>query len=643
MALDIVTQDYETFWASDYTLSKLTTEAYVRDRRFEVILCGFQINAEKPFWVPQPDIPAALRDLRLDKRAVVYHHGHFDGLITNLHYGVKPKLIFDTLGMARALHGANAGLGLGKLAPRYGLQDKGDETKYTLGKRFRDFTPEQLQRYGDYCLNDVDLTYQLALRMIPQFSKRELLIHDQVIRMFTEPCLRLDSALLDQYRQRLSAEKMVLLLRAGVQQGDLMSNDKFAQCLMDLGVDPPRKISPTTGKETWAFAKTDPGMQALQEHDDSAVQVLVEARLKNKTTIAEKGAERLIGMAMRGPATVYLKYSGASGTHRLSGGDGFNWQSMKRGSDLRNAVEAEDGELVVVADSSTIEARLLDWIAGQEDMVEVYRKQDAKTGPDMYCTIAEKVYGRKIDKILDPDERQLGKTTKLGLGFSMGADKFVLAVRAQAKETVRDENGVPILGADNKPLQKPMVITRDFAQFVVDVYRNGHPQVKKLWRRGEDALKMIAAGEIGKAVDFRGIVKTCKDGLILPNGMRILYPDLRKVKCESGPYEFEWEFWNGRTRERIFSGKVVENFIQALARIIVFDQCYDALVQAPREAAARWAHSVHDEGVFKIKAFYAPWFLDVLINEFRRPPSWAPDLPLNGEGGFNKRYGQCKK
>jgi DNA polymerase len=629
--MDLITGDFETYYADGYTLSgkDTTTESYVRDVRFETILCSFKVNAERPFWVPRDDVPAALRDLQLERRAFLAHHAHFDGLILSDHYGVRPRLILDTLGMARALHGANGRLSLAKLAERYGLGVKGDEVINARGLHFADFGAQQLERYGDYSCNDSELAWQLAQRMVPRFSRDELAINDQIVRMFTEPVLELDVDLLHAYAERLRVEKLTLMLQAGVQRADLMSADKFAQALMDLGVEPPRKVSPAWLKKSpderpatpvmvYAFAKTDPEMQALQEHPNEQVQMLVEARLKNKTTIAEKGAQRLMGMASRGAATVYVKYSGAA-THRLSGGDKFNWQSMKRKSDLRNAVMAPAGHVVVVADSSQIEARVTDWLAGQDDMVEVFRRHDAGQGPDPYCVLGEKIYGRVITKEDDPDERHLSKKAKLGLQYGMGWERFGLTVRGEAKT------------AEGRPL----ILAPAFSLHVVEVYREAHYQVKKLWRRGEAALAEIAQGTVGVAVDFRGIVRTCTDGLIMPGGLKILFPDLQYDKAAS-----EWTFWNGKSREKIYGPKVIENIVQCLARIIVFGQC----LATQREAAelARWVHSMHDEGIFVTHAYYAPWLLGTLMRHMRTPPAWAADLPLNSEGGFHQRYGQAK-
>ena len=528
--MDLITLDMETYYANDYTLSRLTTEAYVRDPRFEAILCGFKVNDQPAYWVDAPDIPRELARLDIGNNAVLCHHAHFDGLILSHVYGVTPKAWFDTLSMARGALGQKVKMGLAALAERFGLGQKGVEVELAKGKRRRDFGGSDLMRYGEYCVNDVELTYRIFQKLLPAFQKSELKIVDMVIRMFTEPSLYLDSEILSEYVGDIRADKTGALLRAGIQLPDVMSNDKFAVALENLGVVPPTKISPATGKETWAFAKTDPGMEALAEHPDEDVQALVAARLKNKTTLAETRGVRLIDMATRGAAPVYLKYSGAEQTHRLSGGDKMNWQNMGRGSKLRQAVISHPDDAIVVGDSSNIESRVLDWLAGQNDAVEVYRKADAKLGPDAYCVMAERIYHRTITKDNDPDERQMGKVAKLGLGYAMGHVKFVQTVRVMAKKKITEQE----------------------SRHIVMVYRDTHPMVMDLHQRAEKALGFIAKGVEGVSVDFRGVIKTCAEGLLLPNGMKIKFPDLQKDKDG-------WSYWDGRSRVRIYGGKVVEN------------------------------------------------------------------------------------
>ena len=615
--MDIYTIDFETYYAKDYTLSKLTTEEYVRDPRFEAIIVGVKKNSDPAYWVDQHLIADHLHSLELHNHAVIAHHAHFDGLILSHHYGIRPKVWFDTLSMARAIHSHELrSLSLKALAEHYNVGAKGEEVLLARGKHRADFTPQEIHEYGNYCVNDCQLETFLFHAMLPRFPKSELKLIDLTIRLFTEPLMHIAAPVLEEYVKDIRVEKSTLLLQAGIQLTDVMSNEKFADALRRLGVEPPMKVSPTTGKLTYAFAKTDTAMEELAEHPDDAVQTLIAARLKNKTTINETRAVRMIGMSQRGPACVYLKYYGASGTGRMSGGDKMNWQNFGRGGKLRQAVIAPPGHLLVVGDSSTIEARVLDYIACQEDAVEVYRKADRKEGPDAYCTLAEAIYNYKVTKADNPDERQMGKIAKLGLGYGMGAPKFQSAVRVQTKGEV--------------------IIEDAMAARVVTVYREKHPHVMALHKRAGQALALISKGKEGVAIDPRGIVRTCKEGILLPNGMKIYYPDLKFVADGSKYGGGEWTFWNGKKREHIYGGKVVENIVQALARIIVMDQ---TLLVAERVPVVM---SVHDEVVGCVAERYAVKAERFVLSRLRVPPAWALDLPLNSEGGCAVSYGEAK-
>ena len=605
--MDLYTLDFETYYGPDYTLSSMTTEAYIRDPRFETILCGFKRNDEPGYWVDGPDVPRELDRIGVHNCAVLAHHAHFDGLILSHHYGQYPKVWFDTLSMARAVLGGKAGLALAKLAERLGVGVKGKEVLQARGFRRREFTDSFLDMYGEYCINDCDLEHALFTKLLPHFQQGELKLIDMTIRMFTEPRITLNSAVLTEHLQRVQADKLTALLRAGIQLADVRSDAKFALALEALGVDPPTKISPTTGKVAFAFAKTDPQMEALAEHPDEDVQALIAARLKNKTTIEESRTIRMLDMATRHTAPVYLKYYGADQTGRHSGGDKMNWQNLGRKGKIRDAIEAPDGEELCVGDSSNIEARVLDWLAMQEDAIQVYRNYDAGVGPDVYCVLAGRIYGREISKSKDPAERQMGKTAKLGLGYGMGHDKFATAARSQVGRIV------PI----------------DEAHAIVTTYRTAHPAVTRLWDRATDALRYIAAGREGVAVDPRGVIVTCAGGLRLPNGMVIKYLDLQKDRDG-------WSYFNGRTREKIYGAKMVENCVQALARIIVMDQSVEINRYLPV------VMSVHDEAVTVAAADDAADATEYMLEAMRKPPVWGADIPLNSEGGHNQSYGRAK-
>jgi hypothetical protein len=425
--------DFETYYADDYSLSKMTTEEYVRDPRFEAILMGYSVDGGEPSYVSGPgSIQTLLDAMDIENNAVVAHHAHFDGLIMSHHFGHCPKVWFDTLSMGRAHHGIDVGGSLGKLLKFYNSPFvKGDEVINAKGKRRADFSAADLARYGLYCANDAVSTQWLLHQMMPHFVKGELRQIDRIIRMFTEPQLMLDEQWLRDYAEDIKANKLTLLFEAGVTLDEVMSNEKFATALMRQGVQPPMKISPTTGKRTYAFAKTDKKLQELAEHDDPAVQALVAARLGNKSTINETRAIRMANMSQRGAACMYYKYAGAMQTMRVSGGDKMNWQNLQRvqfdsetgglkAGHLRYAIYAPEGKVLVVCDSSNIESRVLDWLAGQTDMVQVYIANDRGEGPDVYCVMASKLYGRDITPA-DKVERQSGKVIKLGCGLRHGA------------------------------------------------------------------------------------------------------------------------------------------------------------------------------------------------------------------------------
>jgi hypothetical protein len=404
--MDIITIDFETYYDKDYSLSKITTEAYVRDPRFEVIGVGIKVNNEPADWYSGENVGGFLRPIDYSDKAILCHNTMFDGAILSWHFGIKPKLWLDTLSMARPLHAMTVGGSLKALATYYKLGEKGDEVVRALGLRRLDFTPEQLSAYGDYCMQDVELTYRLFKEISKGFPTSELLVIDQTLRMFTEPKLMIDTAVLDAHLTAIKDRKRVLLYKLGGEDKAkkiLMSNVKFAALLERLGVEPPMKVSPTTGKETYAFAKNDTQFTALLEHDSAAVRALVEARLGTKSTIEETRTQRFTEIAQRGLLPVPLLYYGAH-TGRFSGTDKVNLQNLPRGGALRKALVAPAGYKIVAADSSQIEARLVAYLSGQNDLVQSFRE-----GRDVYSEFATDVYGRKITKG-DKVERHVGKT-----------------------------------------------------------------------------------------------------------------------------------------------------------------------------------------------------------------------------------------
>lgn len=409
MSVDILTVDFETYYDKAFSLSKLTTEEYVRDPRFEVIGVSVAVNEEQPTWFSgtKKQVKRFLDGYDWRNSAALAHNAMFDMAILNWHFDIRPKRILDTLSMARALDGPDAGNSLAKLAERHGAGVKGDEVIHAIGMRRLDFGQLQLAAYGAYCNNDVMLTYRLFQHMMERFPTSELRLIDLTIRMFTEPVLELDKSALTAHLTDVKEKKEKLLSKAITSKDNLMSNPQLAETLRSLGVEPPMKISATTGRDTYAFAKSDEAFKALLEHEDPVVQAIVSARLGVKSTLEETRTKRFIGIAERGRLPIPLRYYAAH-TGRWGGDDKVNMQNLPRKSPLKKALKAPEGFVVIDCDSSQIEARTLAWLAGQEDLVEAFDR-----GEDVYKIMASAIYGKSTEDITN-DERFVGKTTILG-------------------------------------------------------------------------------------------------------------------------------------------------------------------------------------------------------------------------------------
>ena len=414
----ILTIDFESYYDKQFSLSKLTTEEYVRDERFQTIGVGVKRGDEPAVWFSGSDDETRefLGTFNWKESLCLAHNSMFDAAILSWKYDIRPRGWLDTLSMARAYHGVEVGGSLAKLSEYYELGEKGTEVVKALGKRREDFTAEDLAQYGEYCKNDVELTYKLFHCLADKFNKTEIKLIDLTLRMFFDPVLELDLGLLEQHLEEVKDKKDSLLLACKADKETLMSNEKFAQLLWSLGVEPPTKISPTTGRQTFAFAKTDDEFKALAEHEDERVQALVAARLGVKSTLEETRTQRFIDIAKRGSLPVPLRYYAAH-TGRWGGDDKLNLQNLPRKSMLKKAIMAPEGYVLINSDSSQIEARTLAWLSGQDDLVGAFER-----GEDVYKIMASKIYSKPVEEI-NEDERFVGKTTILGC---IGAGTLVL-------------------------------------------------------------------------------------------------------------------------------------------------------------------------------------------------------------------------
>lgn len=601
----IITVDFETYYDRDFSLSKMTTEEYVRDDRFEVIGVAVKVDDADTQWFSgtYSETFHFLGQFKWNEAFVLAHNTMFDGAILSWKFGIKPMAWLDTLCMARATDG-DVGNSLAKLAERYNLGVKGHEVVAAMGKRREAFSAQDLERYGNYCRNDVDLTYDLFQRVGPRFGKTELRLIDLTLRMFTEPVLELNLPLLEQHLEEVKARKERLLVAADSDRETLLSNDKFAALLQSIGVEVPTKISPTTGKEAWALAKSDDGLKQLADHPDERVQALVAARLGTKSTLEETRTQRFIGIAKRGTMPVPLRYYAAH-TGRWGGDDKLNLQNLPRSGRLKQAIVPPTGYVVINADSSQIEARTVAWLAGQEDLVDAFDK-----GEDVYKIMASAIYGKSVDSITK-DERFVGKTTILGAGYGMGASKF--------------RNQLKVFGVD---------LPETECQRIIAVYREKYPRIPALWRQAQKSLEAFIQSKttpIGTQPQAL-CIDTAHDGSTgfkLPSGLFLRYPKLRRDNEDA----FEYSTRTGYTK--IYGGKVVENFTQAIARCAVGEQ----MLRISKKYKV--ALTVHDSVVCVVKEAEAKEAVAYVEDCMKWRPKWAQTLPLTCEVGYATNYGEA--
>ena len=606
----IITLDFETYYDKPFSLTKLTTEEYIRDDRFEVIGVAVAVDDGIPEWFSgtQAETKAFLKKFDWENALALAHNMQFDGAILNWHFGIKPKGYLDTLCMARAVHGVDAGGSLKALAERYQVGVKGDEVIRAEGKRRTDFYDVDLDLYGKYCINDVAITYDLFKILAKTFPTKELKVIDTTLKMFIQPSLVLDKTMLEEHLENVKNLKAKLLDSAQADIDDLMSSDRFAELLKALGVVPPTKISARTGKEAWAFAKTDEEFKALLEHTDPRVQALVSARLGNKTTLEETRTQRFIDISTRGLLPVPIKYYAAH-TGRWGGDDKINLQNLpSRGNNagkLKKSIRAPDGYMMIDCDSSQIEARTVAWLAGQNDLVEAFDK-----GEDVYKIMASAIYGKDVEEI-SKDERFVGKTTILGAGYGMGSQKFQVQLKTFGVEIEADE-----------------------ANRIIQVYRKTYDQIPELWKQAQKCIESI----VDKKVAPFGAVDAVKfdpieGGFLLPSGLWQRYDGLERVYDADGKVQYQYKTRKGAVK--IYGGKVVENLCQAIARCVIAEQM---LLIGKRYRVVLTVHDAVACLAPKEEVVEAQLYVEECM---KTRPAWAQTLPLSCESGVGKSYGEC--
>jgi DNA polymerase I-like protein with 3'-5' exonuclease and polymerase domains len=627
--------DWETYYSKEYTLSKLMTSQYVLDERMEEIGVGLGLGGALPVWFSgdRSYIHRVLSKIPWDRTLAIAHNAIFDAAILEWIYGYKPAKWFCTMMASRPFVVPYTGrMSLSAVAKWFDFGVKGNAVLSALGKHRADFSSQELREYGEYCCNDVVLTSRIWEKLSGILPSDEQDLLDLTIKKFVRPKLKLNANALETRLCNIQAEKDVIvvdLAKKGMTPEALRSRTQFAAALELQGVKVPKKLSKTAkdehghAKETFAFSKQDAEFMELLITGNDTVREFVQARLKLMSTMEETRLARLIDVAALNVGgncllPVPLLYYGAH-PGRFSGLDKINLQNLPRikfladgktqdpeSGWLRRSIIAPDGHVIIAADLSNIEARIVAALAGQHDMVNDFRLRR-----DLYALFASRIYGRLIDKKNNPEERFVGKTCILGLGYGMGWAKFLMQmILARAKGVSSPED----------------------AKRIVYLYRDVYDKIPMLWAQLESYLRKCTDPA---ALFTFGPLTFMHERIVLPNGMPLIYPGL-KISGDQLEFVSKRAVEEGASN-KLWGGAITENVVQALARIII--------ARAELRLAKLGLQSVlqvHDELVYCVPEKHAEAVKKAVALSMRASVDFLPNLPIDCEVGIGPSYAEAK-
>lgn len=609
--------DFETYYDDTLSLRKMATTEYITHPDMEVQLVAVQKDSwAKAKVMTAKEFGAFAKTVDWSMAGLLAHHAHFDGLLASHFFGVKPKAYIDTLSMARPVMPVQVGGSLAKLCHAFGLAGKrGAEALVNVkGKRFKDFTKQEIADLKYYAGGDIEQTWLLLDKLLPFITEDELHVISTTVKMYAQPRLLIDKTMVEQVKVEEIERKEDLMADAGAYADALRSDERFAGLLRAEGVHPPTKISAKTGRVNYAFSKTNLEFKALLNHPSEPVRALVKARLAIKSTNQEKRAERMSFRADIGAQPIYLNYWGAK-TGRWSGGDKANWQNMQRGSALRRSLMAPKGHQLIIADQAQIEARLNAWFHKQEDVVAAFASKQ-----DVYKLAASRIYGIPYD-VVDKPQRFVGKVAVLALGYGAGWARFAEMLR---------------LGSFGPPVD----ISDADAQVVVNAWRRANSFIVAGWKKANNNARMAFVNGLSVpdgVITYEG--QNGKGITRLPNGTYIRYDGIEVNESDEMTYISNFRRLADGTvnydRQKLYGGLIVENDIQALGRAIIAQNILDTLDAVP---SAQLVMTTHDEVVYCVPTRSANKALRAVVEIMTTAPDWADGLPLGVDAHISDRY-----
>lgn len=312
---------------------------------------------------------------------------------------------------------------------------------------------------------------------------------------------------------------------------------------------------------------------------------------------------------------------------------------------LRGAVIADPGEILRVADYAQMEARMLAYLAGEETKLEAFRKYDLGLGPDIYCVVAEGIYGYPVTKKMP--ERQPGKVGDLAYGYQGGigaygtmSKAYNVDLMAIADNILKSATGQELESAEwtytnyyvnrvENPMPKPAGLAVDV---IKQRWRAKHPKTVAFWEAlSNAAIAAVTTKEpqvVGRLTFFMHKQFLV---IVLPSGrtMKYLYPHVRS----DAKGRQSLSYCSARGWRTMYGGKWAENVVQAAQRDLLAVAIYRL-----KNRGFRVPIHTHDEAItMSPKNFSSLEEVKCIMTE---PVDWAPGLPISVTGWEGFRYGK---
>jgi DNA polymerase len=619
--------DFEAFWGTKYTLRSpgMSYTDYICHEKFQVHGCAFIIDNNKPEFKTAIETEIMFNTLvSMQKRGykirLICHNVLFDGAIAKIKYDFVADEYFCTLAMVEALYqgGISSGLNDCMTSLLKWKSGKTDILTKIKDMRTEDIPPELWDELLIYATDDAIACKDLYDNFSGCLPEEEHQIMDILLKMFCDPTLKFNEKVLQEACREADEERdkrVNAALNYGATEQILKGNKTFPSFLESLGYDVPLKENPK-GDLIPALAKTDEGFIEMLESSDKRLAALAQGRLAVKSTQAQTRAYRFkkmhedIGLFM-----VAYNYARAH-TWRVTGGNKINPANLKRGSKLRTCVEAPEGYMLVVVDASQIECRSTGYLAGQQDLMQLFSEKR-----DPYNEMASEIFRFTVDRKNNPDhffEGFVGKTAVLGLGFGMGGGTFKAQIDRDAKQYLNMD-----VDFDKNEANR----------IVYDVYRVKNYKIEEFWKAADSMLDAMLANKdmTWSYPDGELKVVGAENKIYFPNGTWLYYPALSWDNF-SGNYTYVSKRGSTYITHVIYGAKLVENIVQKFARDIT---SYHMVKIAKRH---RVVMHTYDENIALVKVELAEEALQWMIDIMCTPPSWAKTIPLDAEGGYAKEY-----